>query len=254
MGAFRNLIMRCAAIAASVYLVGIGSVAATSIYIDFDRSTLQGGPNVPLSTYSAAAPTAGTWNGILGKDGVYGSNTAVGALLDITGAALPGVKVDLGGSTSINPTVNAPASLGPHQALLGDYFDTSLPAPPAWLLQITGITNGVYDVNVYAPGDPSLPSSAFSVGNGPAQQNLLGSLDAILNPNLDFLFVQTTVTNNVLTVASGATVGGLAGPSGLSGIQLLQIAPIPIPAALPLFLTGMAGLGLMARGRQKKLS
>jgi hypothetical protein len=218
------------------------SASAMSIYVDFDQPT--GGPGVPLSTYSAAAPTPGTWNGVLAKDGVYGSATAVGALVDISGAALPGVFVDLGGSMQILPTVNAPPSLGVHQALLGDYFDTS---PPAWLLQINGITNGTYDVYVYAPADPNLPSSAWSFSNGGPQPNLTGSTDGILNLGLDYWLAQTTVTNNAMILNSGLVAGGVAGPSGLSGIQLLQVTTVPIPAAVWLFGSALGLLGWMRR-------
>lgn len=232
-----RLIGRIGVLSAALFLAGATGASANSLYIDFDQPT--GGPGVPLNTYSAAAPMAGTWNGILGKDGVYGS------LVDISGAALPGVTVDLGGSMQIQPTANAPGSLGIHQALLGDYFDTSLPAPPAWLLQIIGIANGTYDVYVYAPSDPLLPTSAWTFANGPPQQNLIGSTDGVLNLGLDYSIVQTTVTNNSLILSSGSVGGGMAGPSGLAGIQLLQVPPIPIPAAFWLFVSALAGLGWM---------
>lgn len=223
------------------------TVSATSIYIDFDQPT--GGPGVPLNTYSAAAPTAGTWNGILAKDGVYGSATAAGALLDTSGAALPGVFVDLGGSTGILPTVNAPGTLGAHQALLGDYFDTTFAPAPPWILQITGIANGIYDVYVYAPSAPVLTTSAWSFSGGTPQLELAGSTDGVLNLGIDYHLVQTTVTGNTLVLNSGS-VGGIAGPSGLAGIQLLQVAAVPIPAAIWLFSSGL--LGLIGISRRKK--
>jgi hypothetical protein len=219
------------------------SAAATSIYIDFDQPI--GGPGVPLNTYSAAAPMAGTWNGVLAKDGVYGSATVAGALFDISGTALPGVFVDLGGSTGIQPTVNAPSTLGTHQALLGDYFDTSLAPAPPWVLQINGITNGTYDIYVYAPSDPNLTTSAWSFPTGAPQTDIAGSTDSVLNLGIDYLLVQTTVTNNSLVLSSGS-VGGIAAPSGLAGIQLLQVSAVPVPGAIWLFGSGLLGMVGMA--------
>jgi len=244
MNKFRLLGAVCALIFSTCFLSI--SASATSIYVDFDQPT--GGPGVPLNTYSAAAPTAGTWNGVLGKDGVYGSATATGALFDSTGAALPGVFVDLGGSSGILPTVNAPPSLGLHQALLGDYFDTTSAVAPPWVLQINGITNGIYDVYVYAPSG-SLTTSTWSFSNGTLQQDLVGSTDNVLNFGVDYMLFQTTVTGNSLILNSGS-VGGVAAPSGLAGIQLLQISSVPIPGAVWLFGSGL--LGLVGMARRKK--
>ena len=206
--------------------------SGASIYIDFDQPT--GGPGVPGNSYAAAAPAPGSWNGLLAKDGVYGSATAAGAIIDTAGSALPGVFVDLGGSMQIQPNVNAPLSLGAHRALLGDFFDTSPPAPPPWTLQVRGIGNGTYDVYVYAPAGPALTTSAWSVGTGAAQAELPGSLDAVLNLGVDYDVVQVVVTANAITLNSGS-VGGLAGPSGLAGLQLVQVSAIPLPAAGWLF-------------------
>ena len=40
--------------------------------------------------------------------------------------------------------------------------------------------------------------------------------------------------------------------SGSGGVDSLVLAPVPIPAALPLFLSALGGLGLTARLRRKR--
>jgi hypothetical protein len=116
------------------------------------------------------------------------------------------------------------------------------------VLQINGITNGTYDLYVYAPSG-SLTTSTWSISNGVPQQDLAGSTDNILNLGVDYMRVQTTVTNNSLILNSGS-VGGVAAPSGLAGIQLLQISSVPIPGAVWLFVSGILGLIGIARNRK----
>ncbi len=217
--------------------------SATSLNIDFNQPI--GGPGVPLSTFGGAAAQAGVWNGILGKDGVYSS------IVDLSGNVLTGVSVDLGGSMSITPVANAPASLGANAALLGDYFF----APsfvPNWTLQIKGITDGFYDVYVYAPADLSVSTSAWFFSNSTTpQKHLNGSVDGTLDLGIDFLVARTLVTGNALIMSSGVAPAGFG--IGLAGLQLTFVSVIPLPAALPLFLTGLAGLALFSRRQRQAL-
>jgi len=63
---------------------------------------------------------------------------------------------------------------------------------------------------------------------------------------------------SVLDIAYAAVAGGYTGsnvtvytPNPLNaGQEFLQVAPVPLPASLPLMLSGIAGLGALFRGRR----
>lgn len=58
-------------------------------------------------------------------------------------------------------------------------------------------------------------------------------------------------TSQVVMLEGGTSNSSPAGPGWMNAWQLRETAVVPIPAALPLFLTALAGLGLMARRKKQ---
>ncbi|GMQ87922.1 MAG: hypothetical protein BMS9Abin08_1136 [Gammaproteobacteria bacterium] len=234
---------------AAIIVTHVPDSLATPLNIDFFDS-LVASPISPGSSYGGAAGQVGTWNALPGKDGVYGAGHAAPTIVDLAGNSLLGVFVDLAGADLlINPQTQPSLLSGNDAALVNDGFVTKDNLTP-WVLQISGIANGLYDVYVYAI--PTISTSAWTFSSGVTTQiELIGSSNNTnLTQGLNYIVAQTMVTGNVLILQSGTTTTGTAG-SGLAGLQLDFISPVPIPAALPLFLSALTGLGFIGwRGKR----
>ena len=75
----------------------------------------------------------------------------------------------------------------------------------------------------------------------------VGSTDSTLMLGVDYDFVQTTVTGNTMILNSGDVTPGVAGPSGLAGIQIIQTSVVPVPGAIWLFMSALGFIGWIRR-------
>lgn len=114
-------------------------------------------------------------------------------------------------------------------------FGTTLP-----YLQYDPSKNMFYGIGggFEAPGDSDF--IRHMVGQLVGNEDVLALAGLELMPDLDF----ATLTN-------GFTEDGTSAAS--NGLGARDVSPVPIPAALPLFLSGLLGLGVMARRRRKQL-
>ncbi len=131
---------------------------------------------------------------------------------------------------TINPTPNFYD--GPDNVI---YYPQNLapPSPPYFFLDLDGISfsvgNGTLSFNVYENNNPKVPgyncvaTSPYCI-MGPGNTAAGGGLDANGNP---------------LDLVSAASFS-------------LTVAPTPLPAALPLFATGLGALGLLGWRRKRK--
>ena len=139
------------------------------------------------------------------------------------------------GSLAIGSTlevvVTATGALTPGGAPPGDYV-----LAPAW--SFPGGSNLLAPFSYVAEGNPVPPST-----NGCFTSNLTCNIDYFFTPISTGLF---TTTQEVFFQTS---FGGFGETITLEGTG---VAATPIPAALPLFATGLGGLGLLGWRRKRK--
>jgi len=196
-----------------------GSVQASSIYIDFgDKGT----DHVPSSSYGAAAGVPGEWNVVTSWD------TAT-ALTDINGDAT-GASISL--SSSLPFSDGWVAEEGTDQlALQGDNFYVfSNYGGSGWAGQINGLSNGVYSLFLYAPNNGRVQTGDLIVNGVSVASVASGSIQKFV-----------TVTDGTLSMTSS----GLFEHEGLAGLQI--VTAVPVPGALWLLGSALAGLGWMRR-------
>jgi hypothetical protein len=216
---FRATFIICAVLLFS----GATLAPAASFNIDFgfpNGST--DGP--PASVFGASADQPGAWNQM--KSGsllnlVDLSGTATGTQIAVTADAFNGVF--------------APGRTGDLGLLMNDYFYSQT----SWVMTITGLANGTYDLYYYAPSHLAVDTGAFAV-NGLAAPNVTGSSTGSGDvQGLDWQVVTgVTVTDGTLSAISQT------GPNlfvGLSGVQIVAI-PEPGSAALLAFGAGILWL------------
>ena len=207
--------------------IAINAAHATSINIDFgvtDTTT----PN----TYGAAGQ-AGTWNQI----------TSLGVtnnLVDIAGTTTS-VALDVGSDYFGNDCSTASTN-NANKPLLCDNFFSNIST--SWSLDVTGLTNGTYNLILYAPSN-SFVTTGNMIVNGTSVPELSGSLSNVLSDGLTYSIEQILVTNGQISLSGDPASTQFA---GLSGIQISAV--VPVPAALWLFSSGL--LGLVGIARHKK--
>jgi len=232
--------LTCFAVLAATVLVAQPEISqATSLNIDFGDQVYGGAP----SNYGAYANQVGTWNVI----------TATGTtnLVGLNGAALPGVSINL--SSQINPGgfVGPLPNLSQNdKSLIGDNFFT---IQNAWSVTLSGLTNGRYNLYVYSPANIVVPTSSYIV-NGVTEHNLFdtsGTTTSPLTLGTNYDIDSVLVSNGSILITSGLDNGVF---SGLAGLQLVFESPIttPLPAALPVFATGLGMMGLLGWRRKRK--
>lgn len=195
------------------------------------------------------------WNNVdvLTRDG------STGALNDDSGSA---TGVNLSWSKVNNSFYGASTSASPDEKLFrgmieGDYNGTGPLGP---LLSISGVGYATYDVYVYMADFASTPANVTVDG---VTKYYTGTNDFATNG-----FVEATSTStSSQPLATYALFSGLTGSdftitfdktpvSGFSnrattvGFQIVEAAPVPLPAALPMLVAAVGGLGMLRRRKR----
>ena len=88
----------------------------------------------------------------------------------------------------------------------------------SWKVEITGISNGIYDIYYYAPTHSSVSTGSFYI-NSALQNSISGSGNNELSQGTDWgMLSGVTVSNSTLTLESNST----SGYRGLAGLQIRQ--------------------------------
>ncbi len=109
-----------------------------------------------------------------------------------------------------------------------------------------GVADAGFDVVLWA----NVFVNSFNVFNGEitfgrvAVQNPGGDTFALFNP---YISGCCGTVNNALSLDNGQTVTANTGE--FAGVTYTNVSEVPLPAALPLFLAGLAGLGFARRKR-----
>jgi hypothetical protein len=169
------------------------TTTALRLNIDFGAER----PDVP-SGYAGAANQSGTWNKI--------SSNSTNNLVDINNV-----------STSISLEVTAGTlngNIGSGANLTTDNFYSNNGV--SWKVEITGFSNGIYDIYYYAPAHSSVSTGSFYI-NSSLQNSISGSNNNELSQGTDWgMLSGVTVSNSTLTLESYLT----SGYRGLAGLQI----------------------------------
>ena len=177
----------------SQYDNSTGFTTALRLNIDFGATM----PDVP-SGYAGAANQSGTWNKI--------SSNSTNNLVDINNV-----------STSISLEVTAQhltGQTGSGANLTTDNFYSNNGV--SWKVEITGFSNGIYDIYYYAPAHSSVSTGSFYI-NSTLQNSISGSSNNQLSQGTDWgMLSGGTVSNSTLTLESFST----SSYRGLAGLQI----------------------------------
>ena len=150
------------------------------------------------SSYAGAANQSGTWNKI--------SSNSTNNLVDINNV-----------STSISLEVTAQhltGQTGSGANLTTDNFYSNNGV--SWKVEITGISNGIYDIYYYAPAHSSVSTGSFYI-NSALQNSISGSSNNQLSQGTDWdILSGVKVSNSTLTLESFST----SSYRGLAGLQI----------------------------------
>ena len=177
----------------SQYDNSTGFTTALRLNIDFGATM----PDVP-SGYAGAANQSGTWNKI--------SSNSTNNLVDINNV-----------STSISLEVTAGTlrgNTGSGANLTTDNFYSNNGV--SWKVEITGFSNGIYDIYYYAPAHSSVSTGSFYI-NSALQNSISGSSNNQLSQGTDWdILSGVKVSNSTLTLESYST----SSYRGLAGLQI----------------------------------
>ena len=177
----------------SQYDNSTGFTTALRLNIDFGAAS----PDVP-SGYAGAANQSGTWNKI--------SSNSTNNLVDINNV-----------STSISLEVTAQFLTGQSGSganLTTDNFYSNNGV--SWKVEITGFSNGIYDIYYYAPAHSSVSTGSFYI-NSTLQNSISGSSNNQLSQGTDWEILSgVKVSNSTLTLESFST----SSYRGLAGLQI----------------------------------
>ena len=114
------------------------------------------------------------------------------------------------------------------------------------ILYATG-SGGLYTVDTTTGTSTLIGSMGIGTGRiGLAFDELTGLLYAN-SSDTQSLYLVSIITGAATLIGAN----GIGGIDGLAWIESLEVSDVPVPAALPLFLAGMAGLGFAGRRNRK---
>jgi len=218
----------------------LAKVSSASNDITATFSYLKNGAVLSTTTFAQKTPI---FNDTSYTRGAFAAQVLQGAVAPSLAATLT-----TGSPTSLSQTISTGSS--PFNLSFDYQFETTT---GSLIVTINGVTIG----SLSAPGTLSglMQHISFSVSD----LLLLNLTDAVLTFTLDGPTGSKLLLDNIagLSIANGDfQVGNLTGwtvsHSGAGGAGVAELATTPIPAALPLFATGAAGLGFLRWRRNKK--
>jgi len=161
----------------------------------------------PTDAYGAASGQTGRWNNVesLGVTPNLVDTAAVPTAVSITVTA--GVVTGWTGN----------CVMGDANDLLGDNVFTF---EGTWTVNLAGLTNGIYEVFLYAPGNPAVATGNMLV-NGIAIASIPGDSTCGLSEGVSWVSVTIAVVDGTLSLM-GDWAGSGFDYAGLAGLQLRE--------------------------------
>lgn len=242
-----------AASAASVEISVTNNQSAGGLYLTPVFAALHDGTFDP---FNAGSPASGTVEA-LAEGGVI---TGLAADAGTNPNGFVGNGAGFGGAPVLDPgetgTLVLDADAGVHRFLT--FMSMVIPSNDAFIgndspmayevFDAAGTFKGLGDILIYV-SDVWDGGTEANNNQGAAFNTAMGTAtdttDVITQlANLDFLLGQETVAGTTVT-------GGTSGSTLLATITLRELAPIPVPAALPLMVGALGVFGLLRRRRTK---
>ena len=215
----------------SLLTVGVllsSTLAASALPLNIDFGDHGG---IPADSYGAASGQAGAWNEIAS----LGLNTG---LLDLSGAAT-GATLNLSAYTITGWGGGVPAN--DTERMIKDNFYSA--TGTHWSFEVTGLTDGLYDIYVYAPDNTYVTSRNFLV-NGVAVAELPGHpFSGPLVEGTNYVHLADVAISAGGLLVQSSTTGGYG---GLSAIQIVSTR-VPEPSTLALVACALLGFALCRR-------
>ena len=224
---------------------------------------------------ASAAPvtfsnTSGTWSAVSpGGITVNNNGTANPELRWGTPASnngQSGYDFDAASDTTVNVPPNTMVELGTFAHINNPIYDTSLNSATLTVgidIEVDGVSQGtrnfMFDFTHNETPNGSNPCANGDANGGGANINGCADLVTVTNNNLseDFLVNGVLYTIAILgfevngnIVNTLETIEKMTNSAKLIGY--VTVSEVPIPAAIPLFLSGIAGLGFAGRAKKKK--
>jgi len=172
--------------------------------------------------------------------------TLTGVSIEFAGEADSVYQVLTNSTTSVTSTGTSTTSLQLTGSVLANTLSTSTLS--------AGTTNGVVNANVapnaytvtYFPGSQSAFDQMVSENNLAA---FIGSGSLALQAG----FLPFTASGSINNAGSPGSFSGVGGGGQASGdvVVTYDYTPVPVPAALPLLLSGMVGFGILTGRRSR---
>ena len=247
------VIATCALILASAISA---PASAASIGVNFEyQATWGSAANSLLPTDSAGLVAQQNWNNVANIGTGFGTTSgSVGGFQDSNGNAT-GVSLNW---NNVNNTFvgDAPWNIAPTSAdeslfygVIEGMFSVGPSGPN---LTVAGVGFALYDVIVYLADSPAgVTVDGSTLFYDPTIFSSVGYVAA------------TSTSSSSTPIATYAMFSGLTSSSfnidfqklsgnraAVAGFQIVEVATVPLPAALPLFLVGLGGLGFASRRRK----
>jgi hypothetical protein len=213
---FGAAVLALAPLAANAAIVEFDDPFGAGGTISYDGSTVLSGSGIPLQTITGKGTPVANGATLVIQNGSL--NFTTGTILTEPGVGSSGYTWNGGGSFTITGSV---AALGLSGTLLSGTFLSPVSALPT-----------------------VLPVGSLLVFSGYAQSTLVGQLAQYFGIAGDGSLALTGISFGVPNAF--APDGSFSLASTNTDVDFF---PVPVPAALPLFLTALAGIGVIARRR-----
>jgi len=237
----KNLSLMTGAVSAAVISLALLTVspvsAATTTFVTPTGANPGGGPVNASATFTTSANQISVTLTNLQANITDVAQAISDLFFTYNGANLTGQSLTSSSGQEISVASNGTTTLG---GTVATGWALSAPSANTLLLNVLGTPIGPAHLIIGPPG----AGGVYTAANGSIAGN--GPHNPFLNQTASFVIALTGI-NATTTITSATFSFGTT-----AGLNVPGVPPIPLPGALPLFLTGLGGLSLLGWRRKKK--